>query len=224
MPDESLPKATPILFSAPMVQAILAGRKTQTRRIALTVGPGNWTATRSEFDDWKIEPEDKSLHYDIINIYGRCSDRLYVREEHYRYGHWEPVPGVRTKGNRQKWKFVEDTDDVLFEPPDACRKGRHHKDPATKAWHKRLARFMPRKYSRITLEITSVRVERLQDISESDAIAEGIIEDGVGWNGYDKGPWQRHAVDAYRDLWESIQGPGSWEQNPFVWVVSFKRL
>ena len=85
---------------------------------------------------------------------------------------------------------------------------------------------MPRWASRINLEVVNVRVERLQDISEEDAIAEGIEahdDDGVIYYGpYGKG----HAdpVQAYETLWESINGPGSWDKNPWVWVVEFKRI
>lgn len=71
---------------------------------------------------------------------------------------------------------------------------------------------MPRSLSRITLEVTGVRVERLQDISEADAIAEGTPFPFGGW------------VGGYQKLWESINGPGSWDLNPWVWVVEFKRV
>lgn len=101
---------------------------------------------------------------------------------------------------------------------------------------------MPRWASRITLEVTGIRVERLQDISEEDAIAEGlsgITKDGklikygipdqdglpgtdnTGWPWRD---WQKDPRDAYRRLWESINGRGSWDANPWVWVVEFKRV
>lgn len=91
---------------------------------------------------------------------------------------------------------------------------------------------MPRKYSRITLEITAVRVERLQEISASDAKLEGIegqFEDGP-WRNYQRdGYWFPEGKDtapvrSYLTLWESINGPGSWEANPWVWVVEFKRV
>ncbi len=88
---------------------------------------------------------------------------------------------------------------------------------------------MPRWASRITLELTGVRVERLQDISEADAMAEGITEFIGGW-------WSEHAAEdraiqagatpqeGYRYLWEQINGPDSWEANPWVWVLEFRRL
>jgi hypothetical protein len=80
---------------------------------------------------------------------------------------------------------------------------------------------MPRWASRILLEVVSVRVERLQDISKADAMAEGVAE----WKTYLHGlqPSMEHCY-AYEDLWESINGPGSWETNPWVWVVEFKRV
>ena len=93
---------------------------------------------------------------------------------------------------------------------------------------------MPRWASRINLEITGVRIERLNDISEADAIAEGITElplqkgePGAWWTAnVEAGPslHGRTPVDAFRKLWESINGAGSWDANPYVWVVEFKRI
>lgn len=86
--------------------------------------------------------------------------------------------------------------------------------------------YMPRWASRITLEVTGVRVERLNDINQEDAIAEGVEahdDDGVTYYG----PLGRGVCDpivAYRSLWDSINGPGSWAANPWVWVVEFKRV
>jgi hypothetical protein len=102
----------------------------------------------------------------------------------------------------------------------------HSADPATPAWHKRLGRFMPRAASRMTLLVTEVRVQRLQDCSEEDAIAEGI----------ERAPWRSDKwlnylhqsgafidpVKSYSSLWDSINGAGAWEQNPWIVAYSFE--
>jgi len=233
-------KQRPILFSGPMVRALLDGSKTQTRRVGKIQSPDFFgikaEAVRHATLGYQIQATHDAYpgrgtarHAICVCPYGQPGDQLWVREEHYKFGHWEPVPGVRTKGGRQKWKFVTDTDETLYEAPDQYRKGRHHKDPSTQAWHKRLARFMPRAASRITLEITGVRVERLQAISEVDAIAEGCTQNHNGY--YWGGPHpvsglkqMATAKSAYQDLWESINSPGSWNSNPWVWVIEFKRV
>lgn len=243
-------KERPILFSGPMVRAILEGRKTQTRRIVKPMSgmqkewldsdminsvphgdmmAGGWqmhhplAGTRHKFNGRIVdEPYNSPLGW-IRCPYGQPGDRLWVREEHFRFGHWEPVSGVRTKGGRQKWKFVADTHEILFASPESFRKGRHHKDPATPAWHKRLARFMPRAASRITLEITVVRVERLNGISEANAKAEGATPTVPIYGDCGGYPHEGHR-DGFRSLWESINGEGSWAANPWVWVIEFRRL
>lgn len=236
-------KETPILFSAPMVKAILEGRKTQTRRavkpqppaecgIHYMLGNESWmeeqdrAPLRHTWEAWhgplfESCPEKHLCgHFSVVSPYGQPGDRLWLREEHYRIGHWEPVPNMKTKGGRMKWRFVADSDEVRYsnDPPALFRKGRHHKDPGASVWHKRLARFMPKKLSRITLEIVGVRVERLQEISEEDALAEGgPMEEFHSLNSSLRGWW-------YPKLWESINGPGSWGANSWVWVLEFKRL
>ena len=212
----------PILFSTPMIRALFAGRKTITRRIlkkqaaldAISVfGP-----------DFLLKPGNSDLlKYSI-------GDQLWVREEHYRYGHWEPVTGVKTKTGRQKWAFSPDTDELLFDPPSVFRGGRHHRDPYTPAWHKRLGRFMFRRDSRLTLTVTGVKIERLQDISEADAIAEGIepftdfMPYGNHWKRYRDGGWNSYVdspIASFASLWTEINGSGSWEANPWVPAYSF---
>lgn len=216
-------KERPILFSGPMVRAILDVRKTQTRRVVKPQPQksGRWWSWKN----WEGSDDGDRFGPMLASIisanssYGAPGDRLWVREEHYRFGHWEPVPGVRTKTGRMKWRFVADSQEVCFDAPDIFRKGRHHKDPGTPAWHKRLARFMPRLASRITLEITDVRVERLQDISEEDAMAEGCE-----WQHWTFPNSTTPGKTSYCVLWESINGAGSWDANPWVCVVSFRRI
>lgn len=218
-------KARPILFSRHMVRAILESRKTQTRRI---IKPQPYACDGefvSQFEDSNGDPVligDKRF-LDRCR-YGKLGDRLWVREEHYRYGHWEEVHGVRTKLGRQKWRFVADTDEVLYDPPASFRKGRHHRDPFTSAWHKPLARFMPRTASRIDLEVVSVRVEMLHDIIDEDAVAEGVSGDECIRFNHPFVADQPLPAMCYANLWESINGPGSWDINPLVWVVEFRRV
>lgn len=210
-----------ILFSAPMVRALLAGTKTQTRR---ALNPQPEAAARfagiERDGQWLFT---KGCFYSKLSPTCKASDRLYVRETYYQRGHWAPVETKRTKAGRQKWAFIPADDVILFDAPGKFRKGRHHKDPETVAWHKRLGRFMPRRYSRLTLIVTDVRVERLQDISEADAIAEGLE-----WTV--PGKWSVHRTlpiigddprRVYGELWEYINGPGSWEANPWVTAINF---
>jgi hypothetical protein len=224
-------KERPILFSGPMVRAILEGRKTQTRRVVkpqpvftaaqeneiVSAFPGSRLSecmTQAWLDGW----------VDVQCPYGQPGDRPWVREPHYVFGHWEPVPTRRTRTGRQKWRFVADPRKApLYEPPTEYRKGRHHKDPYTPAWHARLGRFMPRALSRLSLEITESRVQRLQEISEADARAEGVVADDISRVGVPCRP----ARGRFEELWDSINGerPGcSWEKNPWVWCLTFRVL
>jgi hypothetical protein len=186
------PAGRSILFSGPMVRALLAGTKTQTRR-----------ALRS--------PEDGAR-----NRFGQPGERLWVREAFFAFGCWDTRFNAR-KG-RDEWFFTDMTLASGFsyryeadEGPGADPHARREAGAAP-AWHKRHALFMPRVAGRIVLEIVSVRVERLQDISEDDALAEGIVLT----EGQDP-------VQAYRALWERINGEGSWEANPLVWVLMFPK-
>lgn len=159
-----------IAFSAPMVLAILAGAKTQTRR-TLNPQPYTWESNGQKY--WnasgciggRIAVGDDGL----LELHGwTVGRRLWIRETYYQFGHWEPIPGQMTRsGKRQKWQFVADHAKIRFEEPDECHMGMHKEDPSTSAWHKRLGRFMPRSACRTVLEVTSVRVERLQDITEA---------------------------------------------------------
>lgn len=239
-------KEHPILFSGSMVRAILEGKKTQTRRV-MKIQPTSPPAIR-DFEEYQPEsfldtslraiwPSDKKgddgrhIDHGCKYPYGRVGHRLWVREEHYRFGHWEPVAGVRTRTGRMKWKFVADTDDLRYDPPSEFRKGRHHLDSGTPAWHKRLARFMPRWASRIMLEIVNVRVERLQDISEQDIRAEGVTMsplhvgiDSAG-NAIESENAHLDPWDYFSEMWDKINGKKHpWKSNPWLWVIKFKRV
>lgn len=204
-------KERPILFSAPMVRAILGGNKTQTRRV---VKPQPGTQMESVLQhnrpEWPCP-------------YGNPGVRLWVRETFADLRGTGIEHRSDPSGPLQRYAFAAD-----------CLPG-SYRDQARRdfgvKWKPSI--HMPRAASRITLEITGVRVERLSDCSETDAIAEGIerCEDGVGWR---RGPVSGDIPNtatrtafpklAYQSLWESINGTGSWDANPWVWVVEFKRV
>lgn len=125
---------------------------------------------------------------------------------------------------------MQDSAAVRFDAPEDFLVSRPKHGPEKARWYRRLARFMPRSASRLTLEIVSVRLERLQAITEADAIAEGVEITPVAdlasrvlqFQG--KGVQVAAAVVAYAHLWETINGPGSWAANDWVWVVEFKRV
>jgi hypothetical protein len=217
-------KERSILFSGPMVRALLAGIKTQTRRVVkpqptgFASGPDVTTAHGLPAPRMPIA-NTADLPGQIIDCpYGVPGDRLRVRETFFAYGRWETRHNE--KKNRDEWRFVDTT--------IACGRAYHYaangadlalstRHGGAAGWHKRSALFMPRAASRIVLDVVSVRVERLNDCSEQDAVAEGIgmraAADG------DEAP----AISAYRSVWESINGTRSWSANPWVWVVEFKR-
>lgn len=207
-------KERPILFSAPMVRAILEGRKTQTRRI-LKTQPFNVVPFIGADDRPTGEFGLCSCHHMVIDQHVRCpygqpGDRLWVREAH------AIVPRTayaQSEGVQQTIRRDDNHDAAIY------REGWDRSEGGIR-WRPSI--HMPRWASRITLEITGVRVERLQDISEEDALAEGVrtIEDAAK----DGATWCDKPRRAFRFLWQSINGPASWDENPWVWVVELKRV
>ncbi len=183
-------KDRPILFSAPMVRAILAGHKTQTRRIVkLPLIDPDFGCEIAGCETASVLRQSPS-----ICPHGQPGDRLWVKETFSAYGCF----GVDGR--------------IVYRAdiPDGKQPNGLHWKPSI---------FMPRKASRIKLGITDVKVERLQDISEADALDEGCPGD-CEYHGH---PTQK-CSDWYRILWESINGPGSWAANPWVWVITFTRV
>jgi hypothetical protein len=209
-------KERPILFSAPMVRAILEGRKTQTRRVVKHYGISNVRRVSgpcSKLGDFDFifphedEPTEDGNGHIVACPYGKSGDRLWVRETfgerlgRFWYRADPMVDDCVAKSTNMKWK------------------------PSI---------FMRRGQSRITLEITGVRVDRLQEISESDAIAEGIAHFYLGpahdvrnptkW-GIEKPPFAETPNDAYATLWDKINTKRApWASNPWVWCISFLPL
>jgi hypothetical protein len=178
------------------------------------------------YEIWWHGPETERVGVTQSCPYGKPGDLIYVRETYYQRGHWETVNGKKTKVGKQKWEFIPESHEIQFVEPAEYRKARDAKDPFTVAWHKRLGRFMPRRYSRITLEITDVRMQRLQDITQQDALAEGCCHDGwIPSYGDPDNSGMHESISArsnYAFLWDQINGPESWDANPWVWAVSFK--
>lgn len=204
-------KYRPILFSGPMVRALLDGRKTQTRRV---VKPQPRRVDGGvPFGDAPASAHAEPGSMMMRCPYGKRGDRLWVREAWAEsdMADGTPVIAYRAGGCIAIGKNDPHGPDYLI------RAYTFNEDVHAEAWRPSI--HMPRSASRITLEVTGVRVERLQDISEADAIAEGIqelIDAGVDHDGTPR--------DTFRKLWESINGPGSWESDTWVWVVEFRRV
>ena len=216
-------KERPILFSAPMVRAILSGSKSQTRRVVKpqpTDGGLEWaTACGGDFAAW----QDPLLLLDEHSEdggpcqrqcpYGQPGDRLWVRET------FAIVPRTAYRCSEGVQQTLRPDDE--FEHDAAIYKAGWDRSNGGFRWRPSI--HMPRWASRISMEIVSVRVERLQDISEADAQAEGCALECMTPTGDDSGS-AIHGPGGYIALWESINGPGSWDANPWVWVVEVKRV
>lgn len=216
----------PILFSTPMVQAILEGRKTMTRRIIKpTSKNGNCgiivskkiDGTVSEicgYDENENTYNEKGRQYPVNNKY-EIGDILWVRETWV----WE--------GNTKYLDMLS----IGFFYYKADKMNNH----CGIKWKPSI--FMPKEAARIFLKVTDIRVEKVQDISEADAIAEGIefnfFPDPIDlslppFKGYkiygSKNAWDANPINSYWSLWDMINGKKSWLSNPWVWVIAFERI
>jgi len=230
-------KERPILMSGPMAAATFNGTKTQTRRIikqdlskhssvchspAIKFFSGAWGCPCCGYFHW-----DDSLKC----RYGQPGDRLWVRESYglfnwskdYESGHIDDVYGF--DGPLDEAKKAQGF--AHPNPAIAYRASGYWEESATeRGFRWRPSIHMPRWASRSTLELEAVRVERLNDISEDDALSEGVRrygEEPKAKYGVEY-PLMLTAKNAFAWLWESINGRGSWDKNPWVWVISFKRV
>ena len=227
-------KEKPILFSTDMVKAILEGRKTVTRRIIKPqpLETGDWQRQPTWY--WKggkpllrasygadyVHTQEDAVKRAMLKVcpYGQVGDRLWVRETHYRYGHWI-LTGELTKTGKPEYIFISHSSEVRHwdNPPEKICRGRNQV-----GWFKRPSIFMPRWASRINLEITGVRVERLQEITWQDCKAEGITLETDLFPTVN--PESKY-LDRFKRLWDFLnakRGYG-WSANPWVWVIEFKR-
>jgi len=235
----------PILFSAPMVRAILDGRKTQTRRLVTPqpIRRIDWSCKGTDGIEfkWGIYAEtliDHPQHPDFAKRcpYGAPGDRLWVRET-WRYADWteDGQPWIRYAADdarrlcervSSEWAArVADIWAELSSAENVAVDGR----AADRKWRPSI--FLPRWASRITLAVTAVRVERLQAISEADAIAEGIAArcdhgcSSLCGCASCVGEGCQTAAAQYSALWDTINGDRApWASNPWVWVVEFSRV
>ena len=217
-------KERPILFNALMVKAILEGRKTQTRRV-INPQPEGKTLQSNLDGKWLSKKFNGLLLPKIEDLpihcpYGKIGDRLWVRETWSTVNLYGEI-ALAYKADGEVTRVVENEN---FQDEDGLI---NYDDPRLEkysfaAWADDLLEgkegnwkpsiHMPRWVSRILLEITNVHVEQLQDISESDCLKEGVGS-----------PILRDCKKPkFMQLWESINGTGSWNKNPWVWVVEFK--
>jgi hypothetical protein len=193
-------------FSGPMVRAILDGSKTQTRRVVKPVRRyehNNICRPDLVEDPYAVWWHGVSENVGCFQIcpYGTPGDRLWVRET-WAVQHEYDAAAPSEIGASARWHYAA-TEDL----------GGLRKRPSI---------FLPRRGSRILLEITDVRVQRLQEISADDCRAEGHP---VDWSrSFDLEVHNDAARDWYMDLWDTINGPGSWDANPWVWAITFQRL
>ncbi|PHR61318.1 MAG: hypothetical protein COA47_05910 [Robiginitomaculum sp.] len=201
----------PILFQPNMVDALLTNRKFKTRRI-LKVQP---KVTIIGTNEWLTYPLKEILNYRI-----KKGDRLWVKEQHYAIGYWRTTDSF-TKTGKPKRIFVRDTDEpVAF---DGIHDVLSNSLERRYGWYKRNSLFHCKADSRITLTVTDVRIQRLQDISEADAIAEGAMEyDGGYCFGVGGLFWAATAKKSFEYLINSINGPDTWERNDWVGAISFE--
>lgn len=214
-------KERPILFSGPMVRAILEGRKTQTRRVLKHDPSDDWKPAyycdiNGYDEDGELSP-DVVIGWGAVNQdgdegyvcpYGKPGNRLWVRENFSGPYGCRNLKPKDWPDNAPIWHWADG-------------------NPVKGDWTKpKPSIHMPRWASRITLEITGIRVERLQDISEADAKAEGCAPAWLDADDHetihaDQRPTYRRG---FSRLWCGINGPESWDANPWVWVIEFQRV
>lgn len=241
----------PIPFIGPMVRAILDGRKTETRRvIKLQPQEHHWRGMPgyellpSELHQMACGrlgvrfkhtiPNNPNPEFEpwVMCPYGRPGDRLWVRETFALLGNEDGVcidwTGKLIKGNeREAARIYRASCDIgeygLWHIPDKADWKPDTEDHVYEGpW--RASIHMPRWASRILLEVTDIRVERLHDITYESAVAEGVYRDcSRVWTANDEGgPCHKYPVPAFRDLWQMTGG--DWDANPWLWVVEFKRV
>ncbi|WP_312181374.1 hypothetical protein [Pantoea sp. CTOTU46764] len=215
-----------IIFNAEMVRAVLEGRKTQTRRMLSPRQLKMIDAAASIGECYPLESghqhENSQSYYRECCPFGAVGDRVWVREtwmpDAPRDGSWADVSFYGCKGS--PLSMIPER----YRKPEHCIHRASWEGSEMVGWTPSI--HMPRWASRITLEIIGVRVERLWDITEEDAKAEGCTFEALRLKpGTREVEEMGHtAVSHFGGLWQSIYGDESWQANPWVWVIEFKRV
>ena len=204
-----------ILFTPDNIRAIAEGRKTVTRRVIKPTRATEWLLCGDWADDYIKDPGNdliKSARYQVSEV-------VYIKEAHYAYGHWTQF----NEEGKSHWEFFRDKETPIHfadtEWTHALTK------PSNKeGWYKRSPLFLEEKFARYFIKILDVRHERLQEITEENAVAEGIVpvwadgtpirHDGTG----------AICIEAYTKLWDSINPKYPWSSNPWVWRYEFEKV
>ena len=214
-------KERPIIMSAAMVRAILDGSKTQTRRVCNAARVDGDEIDYRDEDGWPLRYIEGAGDLRAACPYGVAGDHLWVRENGWQ----------RPDRTARMMREGADTWQAYYFDADGCTSASDIADFKEWGFKRRPSIHMPRWASRITLEVTHVGVERLGDISEQDAIAEGMPS--IVRNNrvrYGLAHWPQHrwhctsARGAFQALWQSIHGEDSWKPDTWVWAVAFKRV
>lgn len=238
-------KELPILFSTPMVQALLEGRKTKTRRMRgleevnkhpdwYWLSGENYIDKKGRFCQKIFSDKGNKI---VVCPYGQPGDLLWVMES-WRIVAWDFEDGqalVEYKNGDKEWQFypdAKDDSDWLIKHVDylenigCIKQDEEHFVRTNKPIPFKPSIHMPKTFCRIFLRITNIRVERLQDITEADSIAEGIEDltfgENLSFKDYLHNKHPLTPIASFKSLIESLNGIRSWEANPWVWVVSFE--
>lgn len=215
-----------ILFKPEMIKALVVGRKTITRRLQgfteINIDPDGWECTGRNPDGTVWGFENYRLQKQVL-VKPRYlpGEVVYIKEAHYAYGYWT----LEIKG----WTFRRCPDmKVSFASDSSLWEHASTKPSEKEMWYKRSPLFLPSEDARYFIQITDVRPERLQEITASDCVKEGIkIPDLTAGTDFDidGNLWsqgERKFIKAYADLWDSINKANQWASNPWLWHIEFK--
>lgn len=199
-------KEKPIIMGAESVRAILEGRKTQTRRVVKLTDPTQTYACHDDDDGWPVSADEAGIWKRDPPLY-EVGQRLWVKEA------WYPSDQIN-----EEWSSHKNWPSHLHTPSSVLYRATAD-DYDLKVTSFLTPLFMPRWASRLTLKVTAVRIERLQEISIEDVLAEGITADKS------RQYWREEAGQQFISHWNKINGKKHpWKSNPWVWVIEFKRL